>query len=480
MSITLVLAVFASCGKKEIAPKSEDEAEEEESAENLLRLAYSKNDSLDPYEMETELNYQISSLVFDGLFKLDKSYKPQPCIAQGGIVAESGITVTLNDVSFSDGSKVTATDIISSFNKAKESDIYSPRLDNIESASASSSTMVLFKLSSPDPYALACLDFPIVKFDRGEDELPIGSGRYLYAKSYDNLYLVVNVNKTGFNPLMKTIALEPVHESESVESSLVIGGKSFSYNNLSSGEFSRIDALSYEVVQNNLVFLGFNEDSEFFSDPLVRKGVSTSLDRDAITTSAFQYHAVPTALPFNPSWYALEAKISELKFSEEDAKTYLKESDVEPESGEVVLLCNRENEFKYQTAVQVKSMLENVGFFVRLKDYNEEDYVNELKYGTYDLFIGEIKLSADMNLRNLYDIAAPYDEDVQGTSLSRYIELLKGECEIMDYINSFNEDFPFIPLCFRDGIASFTKSMQVKEGFNDVDVFYDIESWSIK
>ncbi|MEE1011989.1 MAG: hypothetical protein U0L11_08155, partial [Acutalibacteraceae bacterium] len=101
--------------------------------------------------------------------------------------------------------------------------------------------MLVFTLERSDPYALACLTFPVVK-NGSEGDLPVGSGRYSVKTSGETTYLVVNNKKSGFNPVIKTITLVPVRDSESVESSLEIGNTGFFYNDLSSGSYSRINA----------------------------------------------------------------------------------------------------------------------------------------------------------------------------------------------------------------------------------------------
>lgn len=62
----------------------------------------------------------------------------------------------------------------------------------------------------------------------------------------------------------------------------------------------------------------------------------------------------------------------------------------------------------------------------------------------------------------------------------RYTQLLEGSCELMDFINTFNEDVPFAPLCYRNGAASYTNSLKGELSGCDSDVFYDIETWSFK
>ena len=50
----------------------------------------------------------------------------------------------------------------------------------------------------------------------------------------------------------------------------------------------------------------------------------------------------------------------------------------------------------------------------------------------------------------------------------------------MDFINTFNEALPFIPLCYRNAAVSYSNEMNSDANCCDGDVFYDIETWSFK
>ena len=96
------------------------------------------------------------------------------------------------------------------------------------------------------------------------------------------------------------------------------------------------------------------------------------------------------------------------------------------------------------------------------------------------MYIGEIRLSPNMDLSPLLRGTQGYGIDLSCPSATRYAQLLSGNCELMDFINTFNEDLPFIPLCYRNAAASYTNAMQADYACCDGDVFYDIETWSLK
>ena len=139
---------------------------------NELRLPYSKSDSLDPLSAKSSMNRQLTTLLYDSLFSIGETYEPVPLIANSYTADHLSVSVTINSgVYFTDGSQMTTNDVVYSFEKASQSSVYSSRLSNFESATATGLNSVLFMLKQPDPYAAACLDFPIIKTGTSLDDL---------------------------------------------------------------------------------------------------------------------------------------------------------------------------------------------------------------------------------------------------------------------------------------------------------------------
>ncbi|MCR5150288.1 MAG: hypothetical protein K6B52_03570, partial [Clostridiales bacterium] len=154
--IVAVLLCFSlsSCGENGES-NSNNKKGKQSVASQSVSLAYSKGDSLSPFECETQVNYQLSRLVYDGLYTLNGQYEPVSAIAQSGIISGNSVNVTLSQAYFSNGDLVTANDISFSFEKARVSPAYSESLKNFASVSVSSPSMLVFTLISPDPYALS-------------------------------------------------------------------------------------------------------------------------------------------------------------------------------------------------------------------------------------------------------------------------------------------------------------------------------------
>lgn len=477
----LIFTIFGGC--KDNNPSQSDDpigvSNISDQKEGILKLAYSKADLLDPFTSSMSANLQILGLIYDGLYKLDGGYEPIPVIAKSSIVSGTTINVTLDSCVFSDGSAVTASDIVYSFEQARYSPSHSAKLKNFEAATISASNILIFTLKSPDPYALSCLTFPIVK-SGSQGELPVGCGRYVPQESGESIYLVVNTKRAGFNPAIKTIMLVPVRDSSSIESSLEIGNTGFYFNDLSSGTYLRINAQTVDMGINNFIYLGINSAGEVFSNASIRQALNLAVNRNEIATTAFQGHARQAYSPFNPDWYALASKDLVISVDYEKAAALIAQSGVDIKGKEISLLFNKDNQFKLEAAEFIKGYLEKLGFTVKLKDYTADYYAEAVELGAYDLYIGEVRLSPNMDLSPLFGGEVSYGINPECASAARYAQLLSGKCELMDFINTFNEDLPFIPICYRNASASYTNSM--KGDFNgcDSDVFYDIETWSFK
>ncbi|MBR6701572.1 MAG: hypothetical protein IKI78_00365, partial [Clostridia bacterium] len=152
-AVIMLVVSLAACGKNNTTPGKKNKEPTTSAEQNTLKLAYSKNDSLNPMTTETSINFQITKLVFDGFYKLDSSYQPVPVVAKSAVVGSTLVSVTLNEFRFSDGSDISVNDVISSFYQAKESSAYETRLRNIAEAHIGSDNSVVFDLESPDPFA---------------------------------------------------------------------------------------------------------------------------------------------------------------------------------------------------------------------------------------------------------------------------------------------------------------------------------------
>ena len=65
---------------------------------------------------------------------------------------------------------------------------------------------------------------------------------------------------------------------------------------------------------------------------------------------------------------------------------------------EVILMVNKDDSLRLRVAREIAQMLTDSGLIVQLKEVGSHEYHESLIYRTYDLYLGQTRLSANMDL----------------------------------------------------------------------------------
>ena len=169
--MALIMLVLSGCGSKKQTSSENTKPNISQTSSNTeienkkqLSIACSITDSFCPYTAKTLMNRNITTLLYDSLVVLDNNFNPVNVLASDIKTNDKTVTVKLNQVSFSDGSTLTADDVVYCAKKAmKSSTRYEFALEDVESVTAASGDTVVFTLSKSDPYFINQLDFPVYK-----------------------------------------------------------------------------------------------------------------------------------------------------------------------------------------------------------------------------------------------------------------------------------------------------------------------------
>ena len=94
-------------------------------------LGYDPAASLHPLAGSSQVNQELTGLVYQGLYELDNTFTPQPVLARSASVGEDGLTWTITLAAgtvFSDGTPLTAQHVAASLEAARASPLYAARL----------------------------------------------------------------------------------------------------------------------------------------------------------------------------------------------------------------------------------------------------------------------------------------------------------------------------------------------------------------
>ncbi len=462
-----MLLTFTSCKGDENAKESETGTSSESEEHAGIRLPYSREDGVNPFTAKTLMNSAIMPLIYSGLYSVDGSYNANPDLATGSELQDNTLVVSLGSKHFSDGSSINADDVVYSFKKAKESTYYASSLSFFTDVSAANSKTVVFYMSFKNVYATSLLTFPIVKQGSADTAtgVPVGSGHYTYSATTEGGVLEQNTQYSSEDYTTAQITLVNMSSSKALLYGLVINNYDGVFDDLSTGISQRINASMVHVDLNNLVYLGVNANSAF-SDLELRRYLSAVIDREGLINSGLEGYGNATELPFNPNWYGAK-DISAPKYNMEEAETYFSSR----LSGRTLnILVNADNNFKVKLAEALATQLSELGVKSTITSVPYATYVSGVAGGYYDIYIGEYKLTNDMNISGLLG-----DE----TLVTSYAEMLAGNMKSSDFITLFYDNQPFIPVAFRTGVLAYSRSVETEVNPLPHNPYANIFDWFI-
>ncbi|HAL88235.1 MAG TPA: hypothetical protein DCO69_03760, partial [Clostridiales bacterium] len=173
--------------------------EEAEDSQNLV-LAYYPERSLNPLFGSDYTNRVLMSLMYQPLFAVDNKKNTTPILCSKYKVSANSRNWTIyleENATFSDGSRVTASDVVASYKQAMENDYYKYRFyKHLLEVKETEDGGVLFQTDTAYQNLTLLLDVPIVKASEValNTEAPTGSGPYVFVESTSGAVLQRNPN----------------------------------------------------------------------------------------------------------------------------------------------------------------------------------------------------------------------------------------------------------------------------------------------
>ncbi|MBQ7799421.1 MAG: hypothetical protein IJ370_02920 [Oscillospiraceae bacterium] len=495
LCLVLCFSAFTSCRSNpstivssSITSSETSSVTSEAEQERIFSLAYFANDSFNPYSANQSTNFYLGSLLYDSLVKVKNDFSVENVMADSISFEDNVCTVTLKKgLKFSDGSDVTVGDVVSSVASAKSSSRFSKRLDNVLSCKAKDGAVV-FTLKKIDRNFAKNLTFPIIKGGSKQSKA-IGSGRFRFATENTSDGLVKNEYNTLRKTNIESISLTQIHKYSTLPYMVKIGSVNFLYANLDSS-LNFAASSSSAVLMNNLVYLGVNSNNALLANQDFRKAVSLCVNRKNILTDAYAGAGFATAAPFHPKASGLNSKDYSIALNDASAAgillgtcgyTQKNENGIfmldETAEMRLRLAVNSENTARKRAAQSVKLNLEAAGIGVDIIEESADAYKVRIASGDYDLFIGEVKLTADNDISSLLSPGSLNAVNDEGATLLAYNQYLAGEITLEDFLRTFDLKTPFIPILYRNGTAFFSATLNGNQTVTEYDVFAAMDKW---
>ena len=123
------------------------------------------------------------------------------------------------------------------------------------------------------------------------------------------------------------------------------------------------------------------------------------------------------------------------------------------------LIYNSDRDDRAAVAEQIRSQADAVGIKITLLPLSEMEYRQALEDGEYELYVAEYRFGADMSLRSLLlESKTAYGVAPDSAAKQAYAAYLGGD-SLQAFLDAFGTDAPFIPLCYRGGVAAYDRRL---------------------
>lgn len=293
--------------------------------------------TFDPTQSSQIRTWYMWQLVYEGLVRADVSGKILPVLASKWTVdpAQTTFDFTLREgVKFSDGTPLTADDVVFSFQRLNEKGLpyAKDRFKSLESVTKLDDQRVRFKLKQPDAGFLLNLGSPFVvgsailsqKWAQTHDPRRemMGTGPFKMVSYTPNTQLVLKRNDAYWNKdgaaKVSDLTVRYMPEQSAQIAALKSGQIDLMFPS-AEGKLQLKGDPAVTVVQvnsTNTVRLNIATNRAPFDNVDVRRAISLAIDRPAMVQAAFLGEAVPSAQV--PPSYGWAPKMDALKYHRHD------------------------------------------------------------------------------------------------------------------------------------------------------------------
>ena len=388
-----------------------------------LCLAWSAEDSLNPYRSQSLVNRQLEELLYEGLFYLDAEQQAVPLLCERFERAANGMTYTFylrSGIRLHSGAELTVEDVIASFEAARNSERYGYRLRHVSSVLSVEAGAVTLQLDTPYEDLTCLLDIPIISAASLSEDVPDGTGPYRLQGStlarFDSWWggeaqLGASIS------LYEAVSAAALHEAFTAQELTLV---CVDPNGLNSPVYHGSYAL-YARPTRTLQYLGFNTQGGIFQSQALRSALTYIIDRDALVSGSCGSFATATTLPAPPDWHgydpilaadysfdpsAFQSALSAASIADTDGDGVLEiPLGTERLRGEAVFLVCSSYPQRVQAAREIAETLAGFGLQLEVTALAPEQYAAALQAGQFDLYYGEVTLGPD------YDLSAFFTED---------------------------------------------------------------------
>lgn len=359
-----------------------------------------------PSDISTTIEMDVTDQIYDKLMDLpyDGSNEYVPRIAKSYEISEDGLSYTFHlrdDVTFHDGSKLTADDVAFSAELYKNSKFQGALAEGLSDIEVVDPYTIVFKTSEPySPFLENIIGIHIaskVYYEAvGESKFssePIGAGPYkvvghelgskITLEGYEGYYEGV--------PKIKEVVFKVLPDDTTVAIALQTGEVDFA--SISESNYANLKDVKDIVVESvplsRFGFISLNHEKYPYSDVRFRKAIAYAIDRENLIDLAMDGFGTVNSNILSPYRFGYSEDQFQYNYDTEKAKALLKEAGIStPYDLGIMYVAD-----SYSTQAQViQNDLEAIGLKVTIEILEFNAYIDKLLNGECGITVLSVSL----------------------------------------------------------------------------------------
>lgn len=346
--------------------------------------------TLDPRYATDAASERVNRLLYRPLVDFDEHSRPVPALAKWQQIAATHYRFTLGKQgrTFHDGSRLTAQDVAATYHSLltlKDSP-HTAEFANIAEIKPQGGDVVEFTLHAPDadfPARLIIGILPARLIEQGHDfaHSPMGSGAFKFINWQRNLTLQRISDK-------QTVVLEEVKDPTVRVLKLLRGEADLLQGDLPPELVVYLkQQKNIEVLESpgtNYSYLGFNLQDPMLKNPLIRRAVALSINRDAIIQHALVGGTRPATAILPPEHWAGNPDLQPYPYDPQQAKALLQQAGVKLPLRLTYKTSTDAQRVRLATVMQAQMREAGIALDIRSLDWGT--FFDDVKHGQFQLY----------------------------------------------------------------------------------------------
>ena len=365
-------------------------------------------DTLHPTDFSTTVELGVLNQIYDTLlyYSPDGTKDPEPRIAESYEISDDGLDYTFHlrdDVTFHDGTPVTADDVVFSIELYKASEYQGSQISMLSSVEATDEHTVVCHLDAPYSPFLQGICSPMIAskayYESSEDDFvnnPIGTGPYKFVSRAKGSNIKLEANEDYYRgaPEIKEVTFEVIPDSSTKAIALHTGEVNFAeIDSATKPQLEANPAITIaEVPTSAFSYIAMNTEKEPFNDVKVRQAINYAIDRDNLVAVCYDGEAEVNSNICAKERFGYSDDQFQYTYDPEKAKELLAEAGIETpyDLGEILVAEKYSN-----LATVIQNDLKAVGLDVTISVKEFNSYISDLQNGSYGITALNMTLEGD-------------------------------------------------------------------------------------